>query len=155
MMMMMKLSVITHVLLLLQSAQGWVFSVLGKETAQKTAAATGAVSIALVSAAPVAAGAADVFTGSYADPKHVNCLREIVVAQDTNVASLSGTDGNPGCPPDGSGKPWTLSGKVDGLTILVDFSPKGGPANLKGFYDTSAPEGIQWPDGNKWAKIGQ
>ena len=92
------------------------------------------------------------FTGSYDDPNHPNCLREIQVVQGSDVAHVAGTDGSPGCPPDGSGKPWNLVGKVEGDTILVDFSPKGGPANLKGVYEPSPKPGIRWPDGNLWAR---
>lgn len=113
-----------------------------------------AVSIASVTAAlstaPLISQAAVDFSGSYADPFHPNCQR-VVQVQGSN-AFLSGTDGNPGCPPDGSGKAWKLTGKVDGDTILVDFSPKGGPADLKGVWDASTPPGIVWPDGNKWSK---
>jgi len=89
--------------------------------------------------------------GYYSDPNHPNCKRIIEVAG--AIASLTGTDGNPGCPPDGSGEPWTLVGKVHGNTILVDFSPKGGPSDLKGVYDANEPASINWPDGNKWTKI--
>lgn len=106
----------------------------------------------VVGTAPIVAGAAvDVdFSGSYADPFHQNCQRVIVVEKGSTVASLSGTDGNPACPPDGSGRPWKLTGKVDGDSILVDFRPKGGPPDLKGVWDASSPAGIKWPDGNKW-----
>jgi hypothetical protein len=77
-----------------------------------------------------------------ADPNHPNCLR--IVSVDGTKASLKGTDGNPGCPADGSGNSWTLTGKVDGDSIFVDFSPKGGPKDLKGAFDG---DGIKWPDG--------
>mmetsp|Transcript_24076 Transcript_24076/g.45755 ORF Transcript_24076/g.45755 Transcript_24076/m.45755 type:complete len:174 (+) Transcript_24076:85-606(+) len=92
-----------------------------------------------------------VIAGYYSDPNHPHCKRIIEVAG--NIASLTGTDGNPGCPPDGSGEAWTLVGKVNGNTIEVDFSPKGGPPDLKGVYAATDPAGINWPDGNKWTKI--
>jgi hypothetical protein len=57
---------------------------------------------------------------------------------------LKGTDGNPGCPADGSGKEWTLTGKVFEDKIFVDFSPKGGPRDYKGVFDGN---GIKWSDG--------
>jgi hypothetical protein len=88
------------------------------------------------------------FTGSYADPFHPNCQR--IVRVNGVDAALQGTDGSPGCPPDGTGAPWKLTGKVDGSTIFVDFSPKGGPPGLKGVWDDTAPAGIKWPDGKKW-----
>jgi len=67
---------------------------------------------------------------------------------DGEAAKISGTDGTPGCPADGSGKEWNLVGKVQGDNILVDFTPKGGPKDLKGVFDGT---GIEWPDGNKWS----
>jgi hypothetical protein len=76
------------------------------------------------------------------DPFHVNCQR--IISVDGTKASLKGTDGNPGCPADGSGMTWTLTGKVDGKNIFVDFTPKGGPKDLKGVFDGT---GINWPDG--------
>lgn len=85
-----------------------------------------------------------------ADPKHPNCLRIIKVTSDGMTADISGTDGTPGCPPDGSGKPWNLQGKIEGNDILVDFTPKGGPANLKGILRNDK---IEWPDGNAWTNI--
>mmetsp|Transcript_2289 Transcript_2289/g.3151 ORF Transcript_2289/g.3151 Transcript_2289/m.3151 type:complete len:149 (+) Transcript_2289:97-543(+) len=134
------------------NTHAWSIS-FGKDALQKVAAAAG-VSAALTMA-PIASHAVDgvPFSGSYADPFHPNCKRVIELVSGSNMASLTGTDGTPGCPPDGSGRAWKLSGIVDGSNILVDFSPKGGPRNLKGFYDTTAPEGIKWPDGNKWAKL--
>jgi hypothetical protein len=119
------------------------------------AAAAAAVSAVLVASPMVANAAASSanFAGSYSDPFHPNCQRVIVKDDDKAATTLAirGTDGNPGCPADGSGTPWTLTGQVgsDGSSILVDFTPKGGPPNLKGTWDGS---GIMWPDGNKWTK---
>jgi len=79
---------------------------------------------------------------SCTDPFHVNCQR--IISVDGTKASLKGTDGNPACPADGSGTAWTLTGKVDGKDIFVDFTPKGGPKDLKGVFDGT---GINWPDG--------
>mmetsp|Transcript_19370 Transcript_19370/g.36580 ORF Transcript_19370/g.36580 Transcript_19370/m.36580 type:complete len:154 (-) Transcript_19370:124-585(-) len=114
-------------------------------------AAAGAVTVAGAAAVPAPAVAVDlrtqsVFTHEYSDPKHVNCKRVISVRPD-GEAALSGTDGNPACPADGSGSVWRLVGDVQGETITVDFSPKGGPSNLKGKW---VGDGISWPDGNKW-----
>ena len=72
------------------------------------------------------------------DPKHPNCLRVIQI--DGATAKISGTDGNPDCPADGSGKEWNLAGKIQGDNILVDFSPKGGPKDLKGVFDGTGIE---------------
>jgi hypothetical protein len=137
----MKIFVSTMAALLVYTSQAW----MTPQAIQK-AAAVASFSAAL-SAAPLIANAVD-FTGSYADPNHPNCQRVINVQGAS--ATLSGTDGNPGCPADGSGKAWKLTGNIDGSTIFVDFSPKGGPPALKGVWDDAAPAGIKWPDGNKW-----
>lgn len=42
-------------------------------------------------------------------------------------------------------------GEVDGNSIKVDFTPKGGPANLKGVWESSPVPGIRWPDNNLWS----
>lgn len=86
---------------------------------------------------------------THADPNHPNCLRVIDVPENDGTVKISGTDGNPGCSADvDDGKKWTLTGKVvDEKNIIVDFSPKGGPKNLKGVWDGT---GIKWFDGNKW-----
>jgi hypothetical protein len=154
---------LSALMLLLAPAHGWTTNPSNENRASKTpnnmmkdwqkAAAAAAVSAALA-ASPMVANAASSanFAGSYSDPFHPNCQR-VIVKDDKAATSLTirGTDGNPGCPPDGSGTPWTLTGQVgsDGSSILVDFTPKGGPPNLKGTWDGS---GIMWPDGNKWTK---
>lgn len=104
-------------------------------------------------------GSSSFFAGSYSDPKHPNCKRVIEVVADGKAVLLSGTDGTPGCPADGSGKEWgPLQGRIiDGSStkILVDFSPKGGPSDIAGqfFFDGKASSaGINWPDGNTWTK---
>lgn len=99
--------------------------------------------------APLVSNSAEIFPRLYDDPKHPNCRRIVVVKPDGSAA-VSGTDGNPGCPEDGSGDVWRVVGEVEGNTILVDFSAKGGPANIKGVWEDKSPAGIRWPDGNKW-----
>ena len=139
----MKAIIACFLITLSYSTQAWVFP---KAAFQKAASI---VSVAtLLSTSPLVSNAVD-FTGSYSDPKHPNCQRVITVKG--SDALLKGTDGNPGCPPDGSGKEWKLIGSVDGSNILVDFTPKGGPPGLKGVWDG---DGIKWPDGNKWSLKG-
>ena len=77
---------------------------------------------------------------------HPNCKR--IISMNGSSTKLKGTDGSPGCPADGSGKAWSLDGIVKGNEIFVDFTPKGGPKDLKGVWDGS---GINWPDGSKWS----
>eukprot|EP00535_Pseudo-nitzschia_heimii_P001784 CAMPEP_0197173812 /NCGR_PEP_ID=MMETSP1423-20130617/599_1 /TAXON_ID=476441 /ORGANISM="Pseudo-nitzschia heimii, Strain UNC1101" /LENGTH=161 /DNA_ID=CAMNT_0042622677 /DNA_START=70 /DNA_END=555 /DNA_ORIENTATION=- len=96
------------------------------------------------------------FLGEYADPNHPNCRRSIVAADaHVETAWVKGTDGSPGCPPDGSGDPWTVQGTFDDAgkpaSIVVDFSPKGGPSDLAGRL---VDEGIEWADGNTWTRKG-
>ena len=142
-------SMILATLALVQCNNAWV---LTTENLQK------AVSVASISAvmavAPMSVNAVVDFSGSYSDPNHPNCLRVIEVPKDNSkngVAAISGTDGTPGCPPDGSGKTWQLQGKITGDEIFIDFSPKGGPKDLVGKWEDS-PSGIRFPDGNKWTK---
>ena len=91
----------------------------------------------------------DNFSGDYADPNHPNCLRQVRVLATGTKALVSGTDGNPGCPIDGSGQPWKLDAIIsnEDNTISVDFSPKGGPSSLQGVKTT---KGILWADNNLW-----
>lgn len=124
------------------SVEGWVFP----KAAFQRAMGIASISAALA-AGPVTTSAID-FSGSYSDPFHPNCQRVVTVKG--LDARISGTDGNPGCPPDGSGRAWKLQGKVDNNKILVDFSPKGGPKDLVGVWDEEGSAGILWPDGNKW-----
>ena len=126
----------------LVTTQAWV---IPHEILQRYTAAA-AISATIITS-PLVANSVD-FAGSYSDPFHTNCQR-IIVVPTPNTAILYGTDGNPGCPVDGSGNSWELTGTIDGNNILVDFTPKGGPKNLKGTFDT---DGIKWPDGNKWTK---
>mmetsp|Transcript_15512 Transcript_15512/g.20201 ORF Transcript_15512/g.20201 Transcript_15512/m.20201 type:complete len:146 (+) Transcript_15512:129-566(+) len=113
--------------------------------------AVAAVGIAgAITLAPLAADAeSSVFNHQYNDPNHPNCKRLVTVKED-GKSFLAGTDGNPGCPEDGSGNIWRLQGETYGNTILVDFGPKGGPANVKGVWEAKDTPGIRWPDGNKW-----
>merc|ERR1712232_617300 len=91
-------------------------------------------------------------SGSYSDGNHPNCLRLVKVLG--KHAVVSGTDGDPGCPADGSGDAWNLLATVAGDTITVDFSPKGGPEDLTGVLEESPVVGIRWEDGNLWVKKG-
>lgn len=129
--------------LCLETANAWSPAVVRRAVA--TASLSGILCTGLT------AGAVD-FTGSYSDPNHPNCLRAISNGAE-NMVRVTGTDGNPGCPVDGSGREWALTGMVSGSTIQVDFSPKGGPRDLQGVYDESGTPGIRWPDGNKWSLI--
>lgn len=130
--------------------------------------AAGAAAI-LVAGAPDAqaalkTGAASVFTGDYDDPNHPGCLRQVKVvgaplrADGTRskfpVVEVTGYDGK-GESAMCTDRPtrsdlWKLQGKLlSDSEGVIDFSAKGGPANLKATYDG----GIVFPDGNKWTKV--
>lgn len=90
------------------------------------------------------------FAGDYDDPNHPQCLRKIRMrVHDKTTAIVSGTDGNPGCHPNGAGREWVVYGRIapDHTTIVVDFSSKGGPPALEG---VKTPDGILWSDNNLW-----
>jgi hypothetical protein len=132
---------------------------------------TGAAVMAAVpqeaQAAPAKTGTASPFTGNYDDPNHPGCLRQVKVVGSPlkgdgtrspyPIIEVTGYDGN------GSGnvcteadRPkradlWKVQGTVKSNSVAsIDFSPKGGPANLIGTYDGN---GIVFPDGNKWTKV--
>lgn len=75
-----------------------------------------------------------VLQGRYSDPNHPNCLRDISVKVENleNIVTIRGSD------QEGSKVIWTLKAveKTPG-EILVDFSPKGGPKDLLGVYDST------------------
>jgi hypothetical protein len=135
--------------------QGWSIPYMlssggnGKEIFSASIAVGAAIFVA-----PLTTPAAMVdVTGSYSDPNHPNCQRIIQANKESpSDFVLTGTDGNPGCSPDGIGqKTFQLVGKVDNdANIYVDFSPKGGPKDLKGLYDVKL-RAITWPDGNVWS----
>ena len=89
-------------------------------------------------------------SGTYSDPIHPGCFRTV----DARAGKVSGVDGTPACGPDAKLTEWELGatfaeGKGGDVTLLVDFSPKGGPKDLEGKY---AKGRISWPDGNSWTK---
>lgn len=120
------------------------------------------------SAAPAKTGQASPFTGDYDDPNHPGCLRQVKVVG----APLRGDGTRPANPIievtgyDGKSdsktctdRPtradlWKVQGTVNrnNVEATIDFSPKGGPANLKATYDSSS-QGIVFPDGNTWTKV--
>ncbi len=141
-----------------------VFGILGSVFA-------GAAAMASVpedaNAAALKVGPSSPFTGEYDDPNHPGCLRSVKVvgaplrADGTRPANpvieITGYDGNGSsnlCTE--SDRPtrselWKIQGKVKSNTLAsIDFSPKGGPADLTGTWDGS---GIVFPDGNKWTKV--
>ena len=99
------------------------------------------------------AAMASVFDGDYSDPNHPSCRRSVSVSPDGLTAAVSGEDGDEGSNSCANPTAWgPLRGAIDGNSIKIDFSPKGGPSDLTASYDVDG-EGIRFSDGNLWQKI--
>jgi len=105
------------------------------------------------------AGAAK-WSGKYEDPKHPGCERRISkdnLSGEYTIAGATNRDKTQkGCDADPkSVKRWALTGRPSSDdTMLVDFSPKGGPKDVEvKLVKTLKSEGIAFPDGNTWRKL--
>merc|ERR1719380_60053 len=78
--------------------------------------------------------------GTWNDPAHPGCTRKIAV--NGSKAFISGADED--------GKKWRVTGEVQGKSIIVDFTPKGGPKDIEAKYVIG--KGLVFPDGNVWSK---
>jgi hypothetical protein len=78
--------------------------------------------------------------GIWNDPGHPGCQRKIALAG--NKAIITGADED--------GKKWKVKGELKGNSIIVDFTPKGGPAGVEAKYVIG--KGLVFPDGNVWTK---
>mmetsp|Transcript_56455 Transcript_56455/g.105859 ORF Transcript_56455/g.105859 Transcript_56455/m.105859 type:complete len:174 (-) Transcript_56455:180-701(-) len=117
-------------------------------------AAAGAAAIFGAEDAQAFAEDAGPWLGYYADPQHPMCPREIIYDSDPSKETqllIKGGDGNPGCEKKVL-KRWRLPVKFKPgeTSITIDFSKKGGPADVVGTWDGN---GIKFPDGNKWKKL--
>eukprot|EP00977_Amphora_coffeiformis_P027278 scaffold34600_cov184-Amphora_coffeaeformis.AAC.3 len=110
-------------------------------------------------------GAASPWTGFYDDPNHAGCLRQVKVVGApmrpngtpspfpiVEVRGYDGPEGTAVCtePPAKRDAIWTVKGPLKGNSVVLDFSSKGGPSDLKAEYQDG---GIVFPDGNKWTKV--
>jgi len=89
------------------------------------------------------------WSGKYSDPGHPGCKREVSV--DGLKMKIDG--GDEPCGPNDKQKAWSLTATLpdaEAKEVMIDFSPKGGPKDLKGKWDGG---GIVFPDGNKWTKL--
>jgi hypothetical protein len=77
--------------------------------------------------------------GQYSDPKHPGMARK--VTRSGKFVTITGTDED--------GKKWTVRGTADGGDLRIDFSPKGGPPDIRA---TAEPTQIKFADGNIWKK---
>ena len=86
------------------------------------------------------------FEGTYSDPNHPGTDRVVDVAVGVNTVKLTGFD----LDESGNKVNWgPLPAVIEGTKIVVDFSPKGGPSDLTGFWDAEL-RSIVWADGNAW-----
>ena len=138
------------------------FGVVGGAAA--AAVAFGAPSAATAAGA-IKTGPANPFTGDYDDPNHPNCLRQVKVVGApikadgsrplyaiVEVTGYDGKEGETTCKDRPTRETlWKVTGKTRGKEdATLDFSSKGGPADVVGKWDGS---GIVFPDGNKWTKL--
>jgi len=78
--------------------------------------------------------------GTWNDPAHPGCTRKIQLAG--NKAIITGADED--------GKKWKVTGELKSDSIIVDFTPKGGPKDVEAKYVIG--KGLVFPDGNVWTK---
>jgi hypothetical protein len=78
--------------------------------------------------------------GTWNDPAHPGCTRKIALSGSTAI--ITGADED--------GKKWKVKGELKGNSIIVDFTPKGGPAGVEAKYVLG--KGLVFPDGNIWTK---
>ena len=78
--------------------------------------------------------------GTWKDPGHPGCTRKVQLSG--NKAFIKGADED--------GKPWKAVGVISGNDVTIDFSAKGGPADVKATYVVG--KGLVFPDGNVWTQ---
>ena len=83
---------------------------------------------------------ASLLNGTYSDPNHPNGTRQVIAHKDH--LTIKGRD-------EKNGSLWVINGDIQGNTIILDFSSKGGPASITATYDN---QGITFSDGNTWVK---
>ena len=78
--------------------------------------------------------------GTWKDPGHPGCVRKVQLAG--NKAFIKGADED--------GKPWKAVGLISGNDVTIDFTAKGGPADVTATYVVG--KGLVFPDGNVWTQ---
>ena len=83
------------------------------------------------------------FLGKYSDPSHSGCERTIAYIGGRDLL-ISGADEDK--------KPWKVIGtRKNSDTLVVDFTPKGGPAGVTAKVLVGGDLGF--PDGNVWKRL--
>ncbi|KAG8462385.1 hypothetical protein KFE25_012205 [Diacronema lutheri] len=80
--------------------------------------------------------------GRYADPNHTMGWRDVKARGDKLI--IAGRD-------DDTADTWEINGQIQGGSVELDFSPKGGPKGMKATLASDCGS-IQFSDGNTWTK---
>ena len=96
-----------------------------------------------------------IFEGRYSDPNHPEGFRVISITGDLNTETGLRDGTCVGSDRRSTEIDYTLPAMAgrsqdESDVIVIDFSPKGGPKDLKGTFEI---DGIRWSDGNKWPKV--
>jgi hypothetical protein len=144
----------------------------GGQGGQQQPAAAAAAAAAAVEGIARAAWAAGL-AGNWSDPKHPGCSRYIVrtgtaSGQAFGADAVGGSGGEAaacgvaGGAMGGRSVGWgplplallAAGGADSTVTVVIDFSSKGGPASLHGTFSSKAGHtGIAWADGNTWSRL--
>ncbi|CAE7368156.1 unnamed protein product [Symbiodinium necroappetens] len=91
--------------------------------------------------------------GSYEDPDHPGCKREVRV--EGMKVTIDAAEGKPGCGNGEKERPWSVTGKLSLAAyneMILDFRTRGGPERLIATWENNA---IRFPEGQfegKWTK---
>jgi len=128
--------------------------------------------VALLGAATAATDASVFTRGIYTDPNHPDCPRYVLPHTEGGVVDYYYTNGADNVNGEGAScknqVPPTLvlwgplPTTITETSITIDFSSKGGPADLHGSWQAPSAEdpqcyqgscGIKWDDGNFWPQV--
>ena len=111
----------------------------------------------MLSVEVLAEGEGAIFNGRYSDPNHPDGFRVISIDGEIDPENGLREGTCKGSDTSSTEVDYTLPAKAGYMriydTIFVDFSPKGGPADFMGYFETEGGAGIRWSDGNKWPKV--
>ena len=107
-----------------------------------------AVATTVVLSGPSSALATNIGTlppinGIYSDPNHLDGYRIVRVLDKSNALVTLQDEPN--------GPIFSVSGKIVGTTVTLDFSAKGGPKDI--VATLVGDDKLKFPDGNTWTKI--
>jgi len=154
----MKMKVIGHILLVLALTASvcMAFSLSANQGANQAISrreifnmvTNAAVATTVVLSGPSSALATNIGTlppinGIYSDPNHLDGYRIVRVLDKSNALVTLQDEPN--------GPIFSVSGKIVGTTVTLDFSAKGGPKDI--VATLVGDDKLKFPDGNTWTKI--